>query len=856
MGNKKFQLVCVDDQEGLLDQYEMIFEDFQEVEIVTFQSSQTAVDYINEHSQNIAGMILDYQIDDYNGFDVRRLTFKNSKDVPAILVTGFYTKEMAMSGMELQILKFFEKPFDSDELVDFFTEQMKNRIESLEEEREMISSFIEETYPMLEEIEELILALEESPDDINLLNTYFRLLHTIKGTSSCVGLKSMPEYAHKYEDLINAIKDNGILVTKEIIDVLLIGLDDLKQMFSDIENCVRFEFDISEKVKVFDIDLNQSQEINTHDEGKAATAKNDQHTGQKKSQDDEKLTVRTGTLDEFMELSGELTVLRNAVTKNVLKLEQVYREDSEVSQLSENLEEMHKISSMLQNKISDMRKVPLEQVFRPLKRTVRDVTKNLGKEVLFDVKGEAIKVDTLLAKVLSNILVHMVRNAIDHGIEMPDKREELGKGGEGHVTLSAVEEGDYIRIDLQDDGAGINIDRLKAKAIESGIHTVEELEKMSKQRLYHLIFGSGVSTAEKVTDISGRGVGMDMVKSTIEENGGKILIDSELGNGTNFQVLIPIPKSVLIISALLIESGGDRYFISTDNVSEVINISEKRRKEVLREVEGEFFLINHQGLLPIIDLKETLTSQNETNEFSNIVVLKGDGYCFALAVDEIGDIEEVVVKKVNESINSKKLFMGATFASEGEVALILDTEGIGRFNSIKVDESEDGYLNGDSTVGDSKIDEFMKFSLSGGNSYAIALAHVQRIERFKLSMIEKSGDLDLIRYRDEYLRVVSLKKMLGIPENENSHPEEVFETLIVEYQDSIWGLRIDEIEDIGVTMEDIDTSLASEQHGILGTVFIDGKVISVIDFHKHIQAACGKKRESHVPDLSEERGAA
>lgn len=822
---QKYEIVCIDDESELLSLYEIELEGLGH-KVVTFINPEEALVYIKENHTRIAFVLSDYKMPEMNGLEFRRRMVEEDLNTPFAMVTGFYSKEMAVEGMELRVLRFVQKPFDSSELIELIKTEGGKFIQNLEEEYEMIRSFVEESSPMIEEIEELILVLEEEPGNINALNTYFRLLHTIKGTASCVGLKTLPDFTHKYEDLVTLLKDGKLTVTNSIIDVLLKGLDVLKTMYQEIQDGIRYEFDIEESVKIFDLD--NLDKVEAKDSEKVESAEIETVV---KKKEEEKIAVQVGILDEFMELSGEITVLRNMILKSVSKIEQRYSGDRDIDVLSDTLDEMHKVSSKLQNEISEMRKISVDTVYRPLKRVVRDASKKLGKQIDVDFSGEKYRVDTSIGRVLNNVLVHLIRNGIDHGLETPEVRESKGKDPVGKLAVSTEIDAENIIIEISDDGNGMDRSKLIDKALEKGLYSEDVLNKMSDQRIFSLIFESGFSTAAEVTDISGRGVGMDMVRSSVEDVGGKILIDSALGQGTRFVLVLPIPRSVLIIKSLMVEAGDQQIAVPLHDIGEVINLDGEKVRQNIRTLNDALILSHHDELIPLIDLGDEFKQSTEGDLYAkNVVVIRGDGFCYGLIVDHVFDIEEVVVKKMAKQLqHSKSIFQGATLIGDGEMALILDLENLALACEIEIDETEDEefFTHAETSESDGS-DEFLQFSLRSREGLAIKLASIDRLEEVRASSITYTGNIPVIRYRNDFLPIVDLDFSLGFSSKVDLESSEVFKLLVIGNGENRVGFVVQEINDISISDESIDT-LIRDREGILGTTYISGKTINVID---------------------------
>lgn len=835
-----YKIVCIDDEKEILTYLSTLLE-YTGHEVVVFDKPEEGLDYVLQNHKQTLMVICDTKMPGLTGFDFRKQMLEKGVEIPFAIFTAFYDKEMAANAMRLRVCEFISKPGDEDQFREVIDRETSSRLESIKEEREMVQDFLDETSPMLEEIEELILALENDPHDERAINTYFRLLHTIKGTASCLGLEALAGYAHHYEDLITKVKNNELSVNQAVCDVLLKGFDYLKTMYECETNGKIYPFNVDEVIKIFDADFKSGGAPSSEVSSESAEGQAQKTDSSKKSEKEERITVPVDRLTEFLELSGELTVLKNTIFKSLIKLTQKYQGDHDIEMLGETISEMHKVSSLLQNQIGEMKKVNVESVFKPMRRVVRDASKACEKEINFVAEGGDLKVDTSVGKLLNNVLVHMLRNSVDHGVEKPEVREERGKDPVGNVTLNCYETGEDIFIEITDDGGGINKDFIAQKAIEKGLYTQDEINNMSDNRIYNIIFDSGFSTAEKITAVSGRGVGMDMVRSSIEEMGGKILIDSELGKGSKFVLVIPIPRSILIIKSLSVKSLDMSFNIPLDNVAEVVNFDTEKNGESLHDIEGAKVLRHHNALIPLVNLGSALGEDICYEDQFNIVIVKGDGFKYGLVVDYIEDIEEIVVKKLNHPLNQSVLFMGATFVGDGELSLILDLEGIAKEKSLFGNEEEEDltsvFGSGFSANGRK---EYMRFKMGDMENYCLPLDSVNRLEVIERKSIEYSGSRAIVRYRGGGLPLYVIGDKLNLMKTEPFDKVEVPElinVIVVQEGEKLFGLVIDEILDIASSTSSINDEIV-DRDGLLGTIFIDEKIITVVDVN-HIIGEVG-----------------
>ncbi len=375
-------------------------------------------------------------------------------------------------------------------------------------------------------------------------------------------------------------------------------------------------------------------------------------------------TVRVDTkrLDAIVNLIGELVLSRNR-----LKTLRARLRDEELDRAVSTLDIA---TARLQSAVMRTRMQPVGKVFSRFPKVARDVARSLKKEVDLELIGAETELDRNLVEALADPLVHLVRNAIDHGVEMPDLREAQGKPRMGHVRLSAQQEGDYVSIEVQDDGAGIDPEKLRAKAREKGLIDPEAAARLSSEECLHLVFLPGFSTKQQVTDISGRGVGMDVVQSRIRELSGQIQIQSELGRGSRF--LIRVPLTLAILPTLLVQAGEDVYALPLARVMEVLHAP----RTSLGWFDGRAVLDRRSHTLPLVDLRQWLDVTPAASTLLTIVVLQAGEARFGLVVDQVRGREEVVIKPLPKALRGLRGYAGATLIGDGRMALILDVDGI------------------------------------------------------------------------------------------------------------------------------------------------------------------------------------
>jgi two-component system chemotaxis sensor kinase CheA len=843
MKKSNFFILCFDDEPDVLEVVGELVSTMG-YGYKSFSDPDEGVAWLKKNSQKVFLILSDFRMPNCDGFQVKQMVDKVSKTIPFLIFTGFWNKEMAQKAMEIGVVGFIEKPLDEKVLEEYIQKYGESRLSIMEEESQMVEEFLDETTPMLDEIEALILELEEKENDDYTLSVYFRLLHTIKGTAACIGLENLSGYTHKYEDFISAIRNGSIKASTESTNILLKGLDELRSLFEyTSENLNDYEYEIEEKVKIFSGDF-KADENSAPNETKVIREVNASETpaasasDKKKAPQDEKMSVSLELLNTFMEESGELTVVRNSILKTVKLIEQKYRGDTDIELLNDLLVGMHSVTSKIQNKIIEMRKIPLSTVFRPFKRLIRDLSKQLNKKIELELVGDDLYVDTKVAKLFSQTLIHLIRNSIDHGIEDPETRVKAGKTDKGIVTIEALEHGEDIILKVIDNGKGIDPEIISEKAIEKGLLTKEELSKMSDIEIKNLIFHSGFSTAQTVSDISGRGVGMDMVKGSFEQMGGGIYVDSIKGEGSTFHMRVPIPKSVLIINSLLVECGKRIFTFPMDEVAEVLRVGEFEEK--VFQQNGAFFLNHNESLVKLIYLQDVVDetyTKLDKSEIDNIVILKVGTNFVGVIVDDIFEFEEVVIRKMPKAINAHNLFLGVALLGSGSMGMILSSDGLCDYCKIDYDSEHQKWLN------DQKVDhvdegvDYLKFQTFSDNAFVVSLENVNRLEKSNTSKINSSGSKYFINYNNKVLPVVDINKLLKLSEEDcvfkamtgaKDNTDKAMELLIISHEEREIALLVRSVDEIYNVSEDADESTI-DREGLLGSLFINGETVCELD---------------------------
>jgi two-component system chemotaxis sensor kinase CheA len=484
---------------------------------------------------------------------------------------------------------------------------------------------------------------------------------------------------------------------------------------------------------------------------------------------DSTVRVNVGLLDKVMNLVGELVLARNQVLQFAKRMK-----DTSFLATSQRL---NLITTELQAGVMKTRMQPIGNIWDQFPRTVRDVALACGKEVKIEMEGKETELDKTIIEAIKDPLTHLVRNSVDHGIELPEERVRRGKHPTGRLILRAFHEGGQVNIEIRDDGAGLNGERIRQKAVERGVVAAEQAARMTEREIFNLIFLPGFSTAEKVTNVSGRGVGMDVVKTNVEKIGGTVDVQSTLGCGTTVRVKIPL--TLAIIPALIVTCSGDRYAIPQVSLLELVRLGAGGAGKGLELVHGAPVYRLRGQLLPLVYLSRELELAADmrpargTDGAVNIVVLQADERQFGLVVDQINDTEEIVVKPLRKQLKTVKIFAGSSIMGDGKVALILDVLGLAQYSGV-VTETRDRALTEEvpeDLGAAAEKQSFLLFAGPGDSRMAIPLSTLARLEEFPVAQVEMSGSRWVTQYRGQILPLIRLDEVMEERRNKLRAPK-------------------------------------------------------------------------------------
>jgi two-component system, chemotaxis family, sensor kinase CheA len=713
-----------------------------------------------------------------------------------------------------------------------------------EQDHEVIHEFLVESHENLSRLDQEIVELEKHPKDAALLASIFRTFHTIKGTCGFLAFSALEKITHQAESLLSQLRDGEREFSPSLVSLILETVDATRKVLTSIEASGEegpdhFE-DLTERLRA----AAQSTQATESRPGPGSTpdplaqpsdgngtsevfdgAKPEEDAARSSAVADANIRVGVGLLDNLMDLVGELVLTRNQILQ--------YNTEREDAVLNATSQRLNLITSELQEGVMKTRMQPIGMVWNKLPRVVRDMAVALGKQIRMEMDGAETELDRTIIEAIKDPLVHLVRNSCDHGIELPEVRVRAGKPPQGRLTLRAYHEGGQVNIEIADDGAGIDVARVKQKAIEKGLRP-EQAEKLTDREALHLIFQPGFSTAQTVTNVSGRGVGMDVVKSHIEKIGGVVDIFSRPGEGST--VKLKIPLTLAIIPGLVITSGGERFVIPQVSLLELIRLEGDSSKHI-EHVHGTPIYRRRGSLLPIAYLNRVLGLKSaERAEAVSVVVLQAEDRQFGLVVDGINDTQEIVVKPLGKQLKGLTVYAGATIMGDGRVALILDVLGIGQRSGVMAESREQARVAAEQkTQSGVEQQRLLLFRAGTFDRLAVPLSLVARLEEFPRKSIEHAGGRQVVQYRDRILPLVHLRDVLDAGAGDPDHAADPVQVVVFNDGDRSVGLVVDQILD--VAEEAFTVRQKSGRKGLLGSAVVGKRVTDFLDLNQVIHAA-------------------
>ncbi|MCW0180685.1 MAG: chemotaxis protein CheW [Zavarzinia sp.] len=753
---------------------------------------------------------------------------------------------------------------------------------------DLLQEFLTETAENLDVVDVEIVKLEQDPNNREVLSNIFRLVHTIKGTCGFLGLPRLEAVAHAGENVLGKFRAGEMEVTEDAVSLILEAIDAIKAILkvlgeteqeppgNDAAIISRLD-DLAEgrhtpapvsapapalvvptmpprALKPGEVSLDELEAAFQMAPGPDAIAAGaapllseaeaaetavvhrdpppapparpaeaaDPNEGRGEAPlGNQTLRVSVDLLENLMTMVSELVLTRNQLLQMVRRMGD--------TEFAGPLQRLSLCTSELQEGVMKTRMQPIGNAWSKLPRIVRDLSHELKKKIDLQMVGAETELDRQVLELIKDPLTHMVRNSADHGLETPAERRAAGKPESGRITLNAYHEGGHIIIQIADDGRGLNLARIRQKVAASGLASEADLEAMSEAQVARYIFHPGLSTADKVTSVSGRGVGMDVVRTNIEKIGGTIDLKTNLGKGTTVQIKIPL--TLAIVSALIVECAGERFAVPQIGVVELVRAtpdSEHRIEEINRTPVVRL----RNRLLPLIFLDETLKlvpAGTKRRDEAFIIVAQVGSQTFGIVVDRVFDTEEIVVKPVATILRDNALFSGNTILGDGSVIMILDPNGLALQTGEALRENHDGQADAVAATQHDDASSLLIFRAGGNELKAVPLSLVARLEEIEVERIEKSNGRPVVQYRGRLMPIVCadaehrLKASGGQP------------VIVFADGERAMGLAVDEIIDI---VEDhLDVELKAERPGLIGTAVVAGQATGVVDVAHYLTQA-------------------
>ncbi len=789
----------------------------------------------------------------------------------------------------------------------------------------IVQEFLVESFENLEQVDRDLVTLESRPDDRELLDRVFRVIHTIKGTCGFLGFELLERVSHAGESLLSRLRDGSRAVDSEVTGGLLALVDALRRILTTIQETgsegeqehvdlvaalkrlqdgsavgedggvvaegpvlaeptaqasqrpskwsgragsrARAERTKAERTPRPKTKATPARPVSDRisategDEAKAAEspaqrraetasaapqgslARAEDEVGQTRDRvlassvggAESNVRVDVRVLDRLMDLVGELVLTRNQLLRE---------EDGDQHSGAAALQHLNLVTSELQEGIMKTRMQPVGRIWGKFPRLVRDLAAACGKQVRLEMEGQDTELDRSLIEAIRDPLTHLVRNGIDHGIETPDVRAAVGKAASGRLWLRAFHEGGHVNIEISDDGSGIDPERIRQRAVEKGLVTPEQASQLSAKEALNLIFLPGLSTAEQVTRLSGRGVGMDVVKSNVERVNGLIDIDSVPGQGTTIRLKIPL--TLAIIPALVVSTGEEHYAIPQPSILELVRLEGDSAEQHIERVYGAPVYRLRGRLLPLVDLGHELGREASFVPMGGsltIVVLQADERQFGLVVDAVHDTQEIVVKPLGRILERIPVFAGATIMGDGRVALILDVLGLAQRAHVVAEVREHAFVEAEAAQrqsAEAAAERLLLFRSPDDGRMGLSLDAVTRLERFPAASVERLGGTAVVQYRDDILPLVYVFEQL--PERRQQPRSEdgegrlkLLDVVVYTYSGRQVGLVVGQVIDI--LEEPVEVRRPSSRIGVRECVVLRGRVTELLDVEGIIRGA-------------------
>lgn len=734
--------------------------------------------------------------------------------------------------------------------------------------QEYIQEFVDEAKGHLETIESILLRMDEIQKSPEPINEVFRAVHSIKGTAGFFGLQNIVGLSHAMENVFGEMRDGHFHLTDESADVLLTSNDCLRNLIEHVaesetmptDSCLRSlegllggsgrpdseQQPCAGEQRADPAGAGNPEARNAPEKlsgpagassvgtmtpaakGKTEPARSGQQAAPVRMEDSVRVNVQI--LNDLLNMASEMVLGRNQLLRTLENYKKT------IPGLAPILQNVDRLTSGMQEKVMQTRMQPVANVFSKFPRMIRDLSRTLHKEIELTIEGSDVELDKSMIEALGDPMAHLVRNAADHGLESPEEREAAGKSRIGNILLKAYHEGGFVNIDVSDDGGGLDVEKIKRKAIENSLATRPEIEAMSEQDVFKLIFRPGFSTAEEVTDLSGRGVGMDVVRTNVEKLGGSIEIYSSAGKGTTFRLVLPL--TLAIIQSLIVETAGQTFAFPQVNMKEIVRIKTDSNK--IERINGTDVLRLRGKLLPVISLSKALKTGENTaaeSEETIIVVIKVGAARFGIAVRSILESEETLVKPLPQALKCCACYSGVTILGDGKTAMILDPEGIIKAvkmkNIAKFTEEESAAAGASAESGMAQQD-LLLFQCSGNETFALDMSLVARVEAISQQQIDKVGSREFFQYRGDTLRIIRPEDFL--PVNRGEMPADKMYVIIPKLVSHPMGILARRIVDNVKTVVRLNSGDLKSK-GLLGSMLHNGKIVLLLQLYELFELA-------------------
>ncbi|HMK69983.1 MAG TPA: hybrid sensor histidine kinase/response regulator [Xanthobacteraceae bacterium] len=701
---------------------------------------------------------------------------------------------------------------------------------------DLLRDFLTETHESLDRVDAELVRFEQEPNNSHILGSIFRLVHTVKGTCGFLGLPRLGALTHAAETLIGKFRD-GMPVTTDSVTLVLSTIDRIKTILTEIE---AYQHELAGDDGDLIEQLDRQTQFTDMPAQPAAGAEEDARppapapdrqradTPLAERPDDERsdrpashsIRVRVETLDQLMTTVSELVLTRN-------QLLEIVRRQAD-SEFNVPLQRLSSVTAELQEGVMKTRMQPIGNAWQKLPRIVRDLAAELGKQIELELHGGDTEIDRQVLELVKDPFTHLIRNCADHGIEAAAERRAAGKPAKGTIRLSAYHQGGHVIIELGDDGHGLDVARIKAKAIEQGLASEAELAAKSEAEICDLIFMPGFSTAAQVTSISGRGVGMDVVRANIEQIGGTVDLKSVAAVGITFTIKIPL--TLAIVSALIVEAAGERFAIPQLSVLELVRAGSGGEHRIER-IKDTPVLRLRDRLLPLLSLREILRLGASEGDHGFIVVAQVSSQVFGIVVDSVFHTEEIVIKPMSSKLRHIAAFSGTTILGDGTVIMIIDPNGIAQAlgRAVPLAPADSSRLADAEKAADQELTPLLVFRAGSPQPKAVLLSLVSRLEEIDCRRIENADGCHLVQYREQLMPLLRINTQTDIK------PDGAQPILVFSDQHRSMGLVVDEIIDI--VEQRLDIEVASERPGVLGYAVVKESATEIIDVGHYLPQA-------------------